>query len=173
MGHIYLKKKTWRAMVIESKQHSELLAKATNQTRDLLSENATLSFDLISLYARHEFAKVYDSQMKKGDAAWYMDQILCSMLLTDYRENHTSLKIHERGRGGRLDRADSLQTWNRDKFDQFGDAHLYHDMILQESNWKVFNKLLNALFEKKLVQLFNDYYQQYVIAKHLPFKQKR
>ena len=161
MGHIYLKKKAWRAIVIESKQRSELLL-STNSS--LLNENVELSFDLISLYSRHEFREVYDSKMVKGDAAWHMDQILCSMLLTDYRENHTAFKVDERGRGERLDRADSLETWNRDKFDQFGDAHLYHDMILEKQNWMIFTKLLKYLFDSKLVNLFNDYYQQYAIA---------
>jgi hypothetical protein len=102
--------------------------------------------------------------MNKGDSAWYMDQILCSMLITDYREKHKNFKISERGRAGRLDRANGIGYWNRDKFDQFGDAHLIHDSILQERNWKIFNKLLNALFSETLVKLFNDYYLQYLIA---------
>ncbi len=164
MGHIYLKKKAWRAMLMESKQRSELLVNATDQTQYLLSANASISFDLISLYARHEFKQIYDSVMNKGDSAWYMDQILCSMLITDYREKHKNFKISERGRAGRLDRANGIGYWNRDKFDQFGDAHLIHDSILQERNWKIFNKLLNALFSETLVKLFNDYYLQYLIA---------
>ncbi len=164
MGHIYLKKKAWRAMIMESKQRSELLVNATDQTQYLLSANASISFDLISLYARHEFKQIYDSVMNKGDSAWYMDQILCSMLITDYREKHKNFKISERGRAGRLDRANGIGYWNRDKFDQFGDAHLIHDSILQERNWKIFNKLLNALFSETLVKLFNDYYLQYLIA---------
>jgi hypothetical protein len=164
VGHIYLKKKAWRAMIMESKQRSELLVNATDQTQYLLSANASISFDLISLYARHEFKQIYDSVMNKGDSAWYMDQILCSMLITDYREKHKNFKISERGRAGRLDRANGIGYWNRDKFDQFGDAHLIHDSILQERNWKIFNKLLNALFSETLVKLFNDYYLQYLIA---------
>jgi hypothetical protein len=164
VGHIYLKKKAWRAMLMESKQRSELLVNATDQTQYLLSANASISFDLISLYARHEFKQIYDSVMNKGDSAWYMDQILCSMLITDYREKHKNFKISERGRAGRLDRANGIGYWNRDKFDQFGDAHLIHDSILQERNWKIFNKLLNALFSETLVKLFNDYYLQYLIA---------
>ncbi|CAF3146889.1 unnamed protein product [Rotaria sp. Silwood2] len=164
MGHIYLKKKVWRAIVIESKQRSELLVNATDQIRHLLSENALLSFDMISLYVRHEFKKIYESRMTKGDSAWYMDQVLCSMLLTDYRERHKDFKIHERGRGSRLDRASGIGYWNRDKFNQFGDAHLIHDDILQQRNWKIFNKLLTALFNQTLVNMFNDYHQQYMIA---------
>ncbi|CAF1107752.1 unnamed protein product [Rotaria sordida] len=164
MGHIYLKKKVWRAIVMESKQRSELLINATDQIGYLLSENASLSFDTISLYARHEFQQVYDSNMAKGDAAWYMDQVLCSMLLTDYREQHKDLKIHERGRAARLDRANSIAYWNRDTFNQFGDAHLIHDTILKEQNWKIFNKLLRSLFNVSLVNTFNDYYKQYMIV---------
>ena len=164
MGHIYLKKKSWRAIVLESKQRSELLLNATNQTILLTNENARLSFEMISIYARHEFKQIYDSNMRKGDSAWYMDQVLCSMLLTDYREKHKDFKIHERGHGARLDRASNIAYWNRDNFDGFGDAHLHHDLILQESNWKIFNKLLNALFDQNLVNLFNDYYRQYIIA---------
>jgi hypothetical protein len=164
VGHIYLKKKAWRAIVMESKQRSELLVNATNQTLYLLSENASISFETISLYARQEFKNIYDSTMKKGDSAWYMDQVLCSMLLTDYRQNHKNFKIRERGRATRLDRSEKIAFWNRDKFDQFGDAHLYHDLILQQNNWKIFNKLLKAIFNDNLVKFFNDYYQQYIIA---------
>jgi hypothetical protein len=172
VGHIYLKKKAWRAIIMESKQRSELLVNPDNQTKYLLSENASISFDTISLYVRHEFKNIYDSKMKKGDSAWYMDQVLCSMLLTDYRENHKDFKIHERGRAARLDRANGIGYWNRDKFNQFGDAHLIHDAILREGNWKIFNKLLKALFNQSLVNLFNDYYQQYMIADKIPAKSK-
>ena len=164
MGHIHLKKKVWRAIVLESKQRTELLLNASNQTLELLSSNASFSFDLISLYVRHEFKNIYDGNMKKGDSGWYMDQVLCSMLLTDYREKHKELKIHERGRAARLDRASPIGYWNRDSFDQFGDAHLIHDSILQPGHWKIFNRLLKALFNTDLVKLFNDYYRQYMIA---------
>lgn len=149
---------------MESIQRSELLANADNRTLYLLSEHAPISFDLISLYARHEFKNVYDSNMSKGDSAWYMDQVLCSMLLTDYREKHKNFTIDERGRAARLDRADRIAYWNRDRFDQFGDAHLLHDTILQDHNWKIFNKLLKTLFNQTLLNTFNEYYQQYTIA---------
>lgn len=164
MGHIYLKKQTWRAIVMESKQHSELLVNATNQTLQILSKDAPLSFDKISLYGRHEFVKVYDQPMVKGDSAWYMDQVLCSMFLIDYREKNKNITIHERGRGARLDRAGGIGYWNRERFDEFGDAHLIHDSILQENNWIIFNKLLKALFNQSLVDTFNDYYRQYMIV---------
>ena len=65
--------------------------------------------------------------MNKGDAAWYMDQVLCSMLLTDYREKHPNFSLSERRRAARLDRASGMNFWNRENFEQFGDAHLKHD----------------------------------------------
>jgi hypothetical protein len=164
VGHIFLKKKTWRALIMKSQQRSELLVNADNRTQYLLSENATLTFDTISLYSRHEFQNIYDQTMTKGDSAWYMDQVFCSMLLTDYRMKHKNLTINERGRGARLDRSDGISFWNRDKFDLFGDAHLIHDTILQEHDWKIFNKLLRYLFNETLVQLFNDYHRQYMIV---------
>ncbi|CAF1619069.1 unnamed protein product [Adineta ricciae] len=174
MGHIYMKKKSWRAMVLESTLRAELLANQTNtQIRDLLSENMSLSFETISLYARREFQSVYDMNMAKGDAAWFMDQILCSMLLGDYRQKHSDFKIIERGRGGRLDRAFDISYWNRPSFKEFGDAHLIHDTILQSRNWKVFNRLLETLFNETLVNLFNDYHRQFMIAERIILKQKR
>lgn len=175
MGHVFLQKKAWRAMVLESKQRAELLTNATDQqTKELLSENAKLSFEMITIYSRHEFKNVYDQRMDKGDAAWYMDQILCSMLIADYQEKHKNFTLSKRGRADRLDRAYGMNFWDRDKFDQFGDAHLKHDEILQESNWKIFNKLLKALFNETVVNLFNDYHKQYMIADKLPeTKQQR
>jgi len=173
VGHIFLQKKAWRAIVLESKQRAELLVNADKRTQELLSENATLSFDLISLYARHEFKNVYDQRMDKGDSAWYMDQVLCSMLLTDYREKHQNFTLSQRGRADRLDRAYGMNFWDRDNFDQFGDAHLKHDEILQEGNWKIFNKLLKKLFNDTLVTLFNDYHKQYMVLDKIPSKQRR
>ena len=155
-------------MVLESQQRQELLANSSQSTQVLLTENATLSFDMVSLYTRHEFKNIYDSDMAKGDSAWYMDQVLCSMLLTDYRNAHKNYTLSERGRASRLDRANGISYWNREKFDQFGDAHLIHDTILQEANWKVFNRLLNALFNQTIVNLFNDYYRQYMIGNSKP-----
>jgi hypothetical protein len=173
VGHIFLQKKAWRAMVMESKQRAELLVNADKRTQELLSENAPLSFDTITLYGRHEFKGVYDQRMDKGDSAWYMDQILCSMLLIDYRERHKNFTISERGRADRLDRAYGMNFWDRDKFDQFGDAHLKHDEILETGNWNIFNKLLKALFNDTLVTLFNDYHKQYMIIDKVQSKQRR
>ena len=173
MGHIFLQKKAWRAIVMESKQRSELLVNASKQTQDLLSEKAPLTFETISLYGRHEFREVYDQRMDKGDAAWYMDQVLCSMLLIDYREKHPNFTLSERGRADRLDRAHGMNYWDRDNFDPFGDAHLKHDEILEAGNWRIFNRLLKALFNETLFTLFNDYYKQYMIVDKIPPKRRR
>jgi hypothetical protein len=173
VAHIFLQKKAWRAIVMESKQRAELLHNADERTQYLLSENASLSFDMITLYSRHEFKDVYDQQMDKGDLAWYMDQILCSMLLTDYREKHSNFVVSERGRADRLDRDQGISFWDRDNFDQFGDAHLIHDDILKEGNWTIFNKLLKFVFNDTLVTLFNDYHKQYMIVDKVPTKTRR
>jgi hypothetical protein len=168
VGHVFLQKKIWRAMLMESKQRKELLVNADKRTQELLSETAPLSFETITLYGRHEFQGVYDQNMDKGDAAWYMDQILCSMLIADYRENHKNFSISLRGRADRLDRANGIGFWDRQNFDQFGDAHLKHDEILEPSNWKIFKKLLIVLFNNTMVTLFNDYYQQYMVLDKMP-----
>ena len=158
---------------MESKQRAELLVNADNHTQYLLSGHAPMSFDTITLYGRHEFKEVYDQRMNKGDAAWYMDQVLCSILLTDYREKHPNFTISERGRADRLDRVFPMSVWNRDNFDRFGDAHLKHDEILEEENWKIFNKLLKALFNDTMVTLFNDYYRQYMIIDKVSVNQTK
>lgn len=160
-------------MILESKQRTELLANATDQNQQLLGENAPISFETIALYARHEFKAVFDSAMQKGDSAWYMDQVLCSMMLTDYRENHKDFKVNERGRPARLDRSTGFSFWDRDAFDQFGDAHLFGDAVLLENNWRIFSKLLKSLFNETLVTTLNDYYRQYVIAGTTVTKQRR
>ncbi|CAF1064930.1 unnamed protein product [Adineta steineri] len=168
MGHIFLQKKTWRAMVMESQQRAELLAKADNRTQELLSADAPLSFETITLYGRLEFKDVYDQRMDKGDAAWYMDQILCSMLIHDYKQKHQNFSLSERGRGERLDRVYGMGYWDRPNYNQFGDAHLKHDEILEAGNWKIFTKLLKSLFNDTMVTLFNDYYKQYMVVGKLP-----
>jgi hypothetical protein len=173
VGHIFLQKKAWRAIVMESKQRDELLVNASERTKQLLSEDAPLSFEMITLYGRHEFKGVYDQRMDKGDSAWYMDQVLCSMLVTDYREKHSNFTLSERGRAGRLDREQKISFWDRDKFDEFGDSHLIHDEILEEGNWKIFNKLLKFLFNETLVTLFNDYHKQYMIIDKVPSKARK
>ncbi len=158
---------------MESKQRAELLVKASKRTKQLLSEDAPLSFDMITLYGRHEFKGLYDQRMDKGDSAWYMDQVLCSMLVTDYQEKHPNFTLSQRGRAGRLDREQEISFWDRDKFDEFGDSHLIHDEILEEENWKIFNKLLKFLFNETLVTLFNDYHKQYMIIDEVPSKARK
>ena len=172
VGHIFLQKKAWRAIVMESKQRAELLVDADKRTRELLNENTPLSFDMVVLYGRHEFKEVFDQKLNKSptDAPWFMDQVLCSMMLTDYNEKHLNFNLSMRGRIDRLDRERGVNFWDRDKFDEFGDAHLIQDEILEEGNWKVFNKLLKYLFNETFVTLFNDYYKQYMTLDNIPNK---
>ncbi len=146
-------------MLFESVQRAELLSISPDS--NLLSYNAPLSFDTISIYARHEFRNVYDQRMDKGDLAWYMDQVLCSMLLTDYRHNHPEFLVSERSLGQRLDRVANISFWNRDNFEKFVDAHLFDDQIFDPSYWKVFNRFLSFVFKPHQVHLFNEYYQLY------------
>lgn len=161
MSHIFLNKSTWRALLTESIQRTELLA--TNASSDLLSNDALLSFDTITLYVRPEFKDVYDKEMIKGDAAWYMDQIFCSMLLIDYHRKHPNLIIHERNLTERLDRILGLQYWNRTDFQQFGDGHLPHNEIFLHTNWNILKKLLNFLFSHTQIAIFDKYYKEYAI----------
>ncbi|CAF1965509.1 unnamed protein product, partial [Rotaria magnacalcarata] len=162
MSHVYLKKRTWRAILIQSKQRAELLF--LNGSRELLSNNAQFSFQTINLYAHHEFSDIYDQNMVKGDSAWYMDQMLLSMLLTDYRGNHPSLVIAQRNLTERLDRDSGISYWNRSSFDQFGDAHLPHDEIFTPHYWEILNKLLRFLFTDTQVNIFNRYYYTYKLS---------
>jgi hypothetical protein len=159
MSYIYLSKRTWQALLIESVHRSELLS--LNVSLSLLSPETSLSSSMVSLYARHEFKHVFDQDMIKGDDAWYMDQILCSMLLTDYRQNHPNLRLSERNLTERLDRKFGILSWNRSSFEQFGDAHLPHDDIFEPSNWEILNKLLRFLFTDSQVDMLNQYYKQY------------
>ena len=161
MGHIALPKRTWRDLILESDQRAELLK--LNASNPNLNADAKLSFDLIQLYGRHEFSTVFDQKMTKGDSSWYMDQVLCSMLISDYRRKFSNYSLDERGIGQRLDRVAGYGFWNRDKFDEFGDAHLMHDDVLQEANWKIFRKLLHALFNETS-EMFNDYYMQFRLS---------
>ncbi len=149
---------------MESKQRAELLGNTDNHARDLLTENASLSFDMVVLYGRHEFKEIFDQLLNKSDTdpVWFMDQVLCTMMITDYSEKHPNFNLSYRGRIDRLDRGKEISFWDRDQFDEFGDAHLIQDKILEEGNWKIFNKLLKYLFNETLVTLFNDYYKQYM-----------
>ena len=160
-------------MVMESKQRAEILVNASETMQQLLSEDAPLSFEQISLYLRHEFPTIYDQNMVKGDAAWDMDQILCTMLLTDYVEKHSDFNLSKRGIAQRLDRESPMKFWDREKFDEFGDTHMKHDEILVEGNWKIFTKLLKYLFNETTVNLFDDYYRQFMIIDKVPSVARR
>jgi len=159
MSHICLTKSTWRNLFLESKQRQELLS---NTTTNLLSQNASLSFDLISLYMRHEFRDLYDSTMVKGDAAWYMDQLYTSMLFDDYVERHRDFSIDKRRKLSlRLDPNIPIYTWTAQRMKDFGDAHIIHDEIFDMHRWNRFKHLLNYLFEPSLVADFDFYYKQF------------
>ena len=121
MGHLYMKKYLWREMILRSVIHKELMNISTNPDQistqsyeynfikdysksDLMSlildKNKTITFDIISLYLRHEFRAVYDQNMAIGDAAWAMDQRLITVFLFDYTNRTTDgkkVKIYERG----------------------------------------------------------------------------
>ena len=161
MSYIYLTKKTWRAILHESVQKAELLPLYNDLT--ILSSEAPLSFETINLYAQHEFKNMYHQNMTKGDSAWYMDQLLCSMLLTDYRKRHPNLVIIERNLTMRLDRDSGLLYWNKSNFEQFGDAHLPHDEIFTPTNWEIIRNLLTFLFNDFQVKIFDRYYEKYRI----------
>ncbi|CAF4055042.1 unnamed protein product [Adineta steineri] len=126
MGHLHIKRKVWRAMVLESTVHQELVNmtskqgnqvfktnetsqadnKSTNKKKSLLLDEAPLSFASIAFYLRYEFGEIYDQTMLKGDVAWDMDQKLITMFLLDYWNTTTdgpNLKIDERPLMVRMD----------------------------------------------------------------------
>ncbi|CAF0842042.1 unnamed protein product [Adineta steineri] len=119
MGHLHIKRKVWRAMVLESTVHQELVNmtskqgnqafttnetslvehESTNKNMSLLLDEAPLSFASIAFYLRYEFGEIYDQTMLKGDQSWDMDQKLITMFLLDYWNTTTEgqkLKIDER-----------------------------------------------------------------------------
>ena len=159
MSYIFLSKRIWTALLLESVQRAEFTS--SNFAAGYRSKDETLSFHTISMYARQEFKDTFDQNMTKGDFRWYMDQIMCSMLLTDYLRNHPDLIIVERNLTQRLDRESDSSFWNRTTFEQFGDAHLPHEIIFKTDNWNIFSRLLRFLFTPARVEMFNDYYQQY------------
>ncbi|CAM2716054.1 unnamed protein product [Rotaria socialis] len=166
MSHICVTKKTWRNILLESVQRQELLNASLSPSNDiLLSGKAPFSFETMSLYTRHEFRQLYDSNMTKGDAAWFMDQAFSSMLLNDYLEKHTNMKIDKRHKKSqRLDPHLSHLFWQPHKFKQFGDAHIMHDEIFDSNNWAGFKKLLHYMFNSSLVNEFDLYYKQFAIT---------
>ncbi|CAF2022007.1 unnamed protein product [Rotaria magnacalcarata] len=166
MSHICVTKKTWRNILFESVQRQELLNASSSPSNDiLLSDKAPFSFETMSLYTRHEFRQLYDSNMTKGDAAWFMDQAFSSMLLNDYLEKHTHMKIDKRHKKSeRLDPNLSHLFWQPQRLKQFGDAHIMHDEIFDSNNWAGFKHLLHYMFNSSLVNEFDLYYKQFTIT---------
>ncbi|CAF2355216.1 unnamed protein product [Rotaria sp. Silwood2] len=121
MVHLCMKRYLWREMIFQSVIQKELIIinqnfyQYTNKSYEyeivkeyrrkeidslLLTENKTITFDIISLYLRQEFHKIYDETTVRGGAGWNMDQILITMFVFDYinmTTNGQKLKIHERG----------------------------------------------------------------------------
>ncbi|CAF3520140.1 unnamed protein product, partial [Rotaria sp. Silwood2] len=166
MSHICLSKQVWRNLFLESNQRNELLnSNLSSSNAILLSDKAPFSFDTISLYVRQEFGQLYDSNMAKGDAAWYMDQVYCSMLLNDYCEKHSNIKIDKLYKtSSRLDPGLSQQFWHPQRFKEFGDAHTTHDDIFDSYNWGSFRNLLFFMFNSSLANDFDLYYKQFLLT---------
>lgn len=163
MSHICLPKKIWRELFLQSIQRQELLA--MNLSLNLLSEKAPFSFATISLYTRHEFKNLYDSNMIKGDAAWYMDQIYSSMLINDYSVKYPHIKIDKRRKQSlRLDPNLPRHMWETHRLKQYGDAHIIHDEIFDSYRWGIFKKLLAFLFDQSLANDFDYYYKQFTLT---------
>ena len=165
MSHLCLPKLLWRNLFLQSVQRKELLQ--SNLNAELLSERAPFSFETISLYTRQEFGSVYDSNMTKGDSAWYMDQVLCSMLLSDYCEQNPKTIIDKRLKTSlRLDSNAPFHMWERQRLSQFGDAHVLHDEIFDSYRWTSFKNLLLFLFNSSLANDFDLYYKQFLLTLH-------
>lgn len=163
MSHICLRKRVWRDLFLQSIQRDELLNTSANAT--LLSVNASLSFETISLYTRHEFPDSYDSNMTKNDAAWFMDQIYVSMLLDDYSKKNPNIRISkQRWRSFRLDPHFPDSEWRPGKIKEYGDAHLIHDEIFQVHRWKLMHNLLDLLFQPSLVNQFDHFYEKFKLT---------
>ncbi|CAF1471008.1 unnamed protein product [Rotaria sordida] len=166
MCHICLSKEIWRNLFLESIQRKELLnSNLSSLYTDLLSDKPPFSFDTISIYTRHEFGILYDSNMRKGDAAWYMDQIYSSILLNDYCEKHSNIKIDKFPKtSSRLDPNLPPHAWESQRLKQFGDAHIIHDEIFDSYRWAIFKNLLVFLFNSSLANDFDFYYKQFVLT---------
>jgi len=162
MSHICLSKQIWRNLFLESIQRTEL---SNSNLPILLSDKAPFSFDLISLYTRHEFSHLYDSNMRKGDAAWYMDQIYSSMLLNDYCIKHPNITIDKRYKNSfRLESSSPYHMWESQRLNIYGDAHVMHDEIFDSYRWKSFKNLLFFLFNSSLANDFDLYYKQFLLS---------
>ncbi|CAF3493178.1 unnamed protein product [Rotaria sp. Silwood1] len=166
MSHICLSKQLWRNLVLESTQRKELLhSNLSSLNTILLSNKAPFSFDTISLYTRHEFGQIYDTNMKKGDPAWFMDQIYSSMLLHDYCEKHSNIIIDKfHGPSARLDSGFSPQAWKLEQLKRYDDAHLIHDEIFSSYQYSMFKNLLFYIFNSSLVNDFDLYYKEFLLT---------
>ena len=166
LSHICLTKQIWRDLFLESIQRKELLNSNLSANYSvLLSNQPPFSFDTISLYTRQEFGHLYDSNMTKGDSAWYMDQVYSSMLLNDYCEKHSNIKIIKRYKTSkRLDPNLPYYMWDLQRIKQFGDAHLIHDEIFNSYRWTSFKNLLVFLFNTSLTNDFTNYYQIFILT---------
>ncbi len=166
MSHICLPKKIWRELFLQSIQRQELLKmNLSSNNTILLSDKAPFSFQTISLYTRHEFKNIYDSDMKKGDPAWYMDQIYSSMLINDYSVKYSQIKIDKRHKQSlRLDPNLPNHMWEKYRLSQYGDAHIIHDEIFDSYRWGIFRKLLAFLFDASLANDFDYYYKQFTLT---------
>ena len=168
LSHICLRKRIWRDLFLRSIQREELLiSDVANVNQQLLSDKPSLSFELISLYTRHEFPHLYDSNMTKGDAAWYMDQVYISMLIHDYFTKNSNIQLDKRRKNSvRLDPRLSLQAWEPARFKEYGDAHIIHDEIFDSYRWSPFKRLLDFLFDQNLANDFDFYYKQFTLTLH-------
>jgi hypothetical protein len=166
MSHICLSKKLWRDLFIQSIQRNEIFNTNLSSLKTiLLSDKASFSFDTVSLYTRQEFGQLYDSNMTKGDSAWYMDQTYSSMLLNDYCEKYPNIKIDKRYKQStRLDSNLPSYMWDQSRLKQFGDAHVVHDEIFLPFRWILFRNLLLFLFNSSLTSDFDLYHKQFILS---------
>ncbi len=173
LSHICLPKKIWRDLFLKSIQREELLkSNLTSFHTNLLSEKAPFSFETISLYTRHEFGPMYDSNMIKGDSAWYMDQVYSSMLINDYCEKYRNIRIDKRYKTSkRLDPSLPYHMWEKQRLKEYGDAHIIHDEIFDSYRWAPFKNLLAFLFDSILADDFYFYYKQFTLTLKEPPKE--
>jgi len=167
MSHICLPKKLWRDLFLESMQREEILKKPNLASFDtlILSDKAPFSFDTVSIYTRQEFKVLYDKNMTKGDAGWYMDQVYSSMLINDYCEKYPNIRIIKRHKDApRLDPGLPSNAWEPERLKMFGDAHLIHDEIFDTYRWSRFKKLLLFLFNPSLANDFDSYYKLFILT---------
>ena len=161
LSHICLIKQLWKEIFLQSEQWKEI-----QNLHTIIGNLTTFSFDLVNLYTRHEFGQLYDSDMKKGDAAWYMDQVYVSMLINDYITKHSNdTRIDRRYKESpRLDPDKPYHMWEAQRVVQYGDAHLIHDEIFDSYRWSYFRHLIGYLFDSTLANRFELYYKQFVLT---------